>query len=402
MQKSFRNVEELLKRLNTERRLISEMFNNRKKLEFRYEDACAFVDSEKNLLLLIDYGVIRREGTLLELEEVYLRFLEEILQVNEEISNASVEENVELLKTSIEYYLKEQNNQEGQRKYLRKVKRTLRTIAQMAERNVIDLKRNVNDTYKHERNYDVKRSKLEKFLEQIAGISRLVKDSESLLDDEHATFSNFAPDEQLVYIITDVRIHLKDVFHNLIDLEKIIRDYLHQIDVQSRLVKNIRRLKYLKDQLTWENSTNVRQVLDGVHPLWLEPHAYYMLKPSVALLKNTDEGLSILAEAQQRIARRLVLKHEPILPIMQEQMEPKPIVEDFVDVDALATAFMASGHDLFNFVLDYKYITPQTLEQKVEYYTEIVQNYFGRLHFSDEWQETETLSYPLIYPDNSI
>ncbi len=402
MQKSFHNVEELLKRLNTERRLISEMFTNRKKLEFRYEDARTFVDSEKNLLLLIDYGVIRQEGALLELEEAYLRFLEEVLQVNEEISNASVEENVELLKTNIEYYLKERNNPEGQRKYLRKVKRTLRTIAQMAQRNVVDLKRNVNDTYKHERNYDIKRSKLEKFLEQIAGISRLVKDTERLLDDEHATFSNFVPDEQLIYIITDVRTHLKDVFHSLIDLEKTIRDYLHQIDAQNRLVKKIRRLKYLKDQLTWEYSTNVRQVLEGVQHLWLEPHAYYMLKPSVTLLKNTDEGLLILTEAQQRIARRLVLKHEPALPITREQMQPEPIIEDFVDVDALAAAFIASGQDLFNFVLSYQYITPQTMERKVEYYTEIVQNYFSQLHFSGEWQETEILIYPLIYPDKRI
>ena len=106
----------------------------------------------------------------------------------------------------------------------------------MAERNVVDLKRNVNDTYKNERNYAIKRTKLEKYLNQIAGISRLVKETENLLDDEHATFSNFAPDEQLVYIIIDVRTQLKAAFHSLIDLEKTIRDYLHQIDAIGKLV----------------------------------------------------------------------------------------------------------------------------------------------------------------------
>ena len=166
-QKVFHSVSELLKRLNTERRLISEMFYNRKKLEFHYDDARGFVESEKNLDLLIQYGVIRLEGDLLELEEVYLRFLEEILQVNEDISNASVEESVSQLRDNIDYYLKEQNNPEGQHRYLRKVKRSLRTIALMAERNVVDLKRNVNDTYKNERNYAIKRTKLEKYLNRI-------------------------------------------------------------------------------------------------------------------------------------------------------------------------------------------------------------------------------------------
>lgn len=193
-QKLFHNVEELLKRLNTERRLISEMFYNRKKLEFRYEDTRGFVESEKNLQLLIDYGVIRQEGELLELEDAYLRFLEEVLQVNEDISTAMVEDSVARLRESIDFYLSEQNNPEEQHRYLRKVKRSLRTIALMAERNVVDLKRNVNDTYKNQRNYAIKRSQLEKYLEQIASISRLVKETESLEELQNPLFIGVSKD----------------------------------------------------------------------------------------------------------------------------------------------------------------------------------------------------------------
>lgn len=401
-QKVFHSVSELLKRLNTERRLISEMFYNRKKLEFHYDDARGFVESEKNLDLLIQYGVIRLEGDLLELEEVYLRFLEEILQVNEDISNASVEESVSQLRDNIDYYLKEQNNPEGQHRYLRKVKRSLRTIALMAERNVVDLKRNVNDTYKNERNYAIKRTKLEKYLNQIAGISRLVKETENLLDDEHATFSNFAPDEQLVYIIIDVRTQLKAAFHSLIDLEKTIRDYLHQIDAIGKLVKKTRLLKQRKDDLTWESSTNIRNFLSRKDHVWLEPRTNYSIKPSLTWLSNTDDGLLALIEAQQQLSRRLKLSREPDPSIKPEEMQPEPVIEDFVNVDALAISFMASGQDLFNFVLNYRYSTPQSLDQKVEYYTEIIQNNFNGLTFMDEWHQLGDISYPLVYPKSRI
>lgn len=402
MQRIFGSVKELLQRLYTERNLISEMFNNRKRLEFRYDDAREFVESEKNLQLLIDYGVIRQEGEQLELEEAYLEFLENILHVNEEISNASVEENVALLKESVDFYLKERNNPDGQRKYLNKVKRTLRNIAQMAVRNTVDLKRNVNDTYKHERNYAIKRARLEKFLSQIAQISHLVKDTELLLDDQHATFSNFAPDQQLSYIITDVRTELKEVFHSLIELEITIRDYLHQIDAHNRLVKKIRRLKYLKDQLVWKSSTNICQILEATNHVWLEPHAYYFLKPSLQLLRNSDEGLDIINTVHGKISQRIKRHHEQLPPITTQQLSPQPVIEDFVDTDALATAFMASGRDLFAFVVSHNYETEQTLEQRVGYYTEIIQNHFAQLSFTDEWHEYEGISYPLIYPNKSL
>ena len=400
MQKSFHSVQELLKRLYTERRLISEMFVGRKKMEFRYDDACREVESEKNLQLLIDYGVIRQEGNLLELEEVYLQFLENVLQVNEDISDASVADSINALKQYIDFYIKEQNNPEGQRVYLHKVKRQLRNIAQMGSRNVVDLKRNINDTYKNERNYAIKRTKLEKYQEQIKSIASLVEETESLLDNEHSTFSSFAPDEQLVIIITDVRHSLKDVFHSLIDLQKTIRDYLHQIDAQNNLVKKIRRLKYLKEQLTWTSSaTTVKEVLANANPLMFEPHAYYPLKPSLVFLANTDEGLAALSEAQKRIARRLTLKHEPTLPISADLMHPEPVIANFVDTDALTTAFMASGQDLFGFVMNYNYPTPQTLERRVEYYTEIIQNNVARLNFTGQWCDTGNgISYPIIYP----
>ena len=73
------------------------------------------------------------------------------------------------------------------------------------------------------------------------------------------------------------------------------------------------------------------------------------------------------------------------------------IVEDIVDTDRLATAFMASGRDLFDFVINYHYETPQPLDRRLEYYAEIVQGYLGQLRFTGEWRDYEQLRYPIIY-----
>ena len=119
------------------------------------------------------------------------------------------------------------------------------------------------------------------------------------------------------------------------------------------------------------------------------------------MLRNTDEGLDLIEDIRSKVARRIRQRHEQLPPITPEQLSPSPVIEDFVDTDALATAFMASGRDLFSFVIGYQYDTKQTLEQKVGYYTEIIQNNINRLSFTDEWHEYENIRYPLIYPENN-
>lgn len=397
MQKTFRNVEELISRLYQERKLIKEMFNSRKKLEFRLEDARHFVNSDKNLRILEEYGVVRCEGDILELDELYLKFLEEILQVNEEISQASVADQINVLRENIEYYLADRNNPERQQRYLTKVKRSLRTIAQMARRNVTDLKRNIDDTYKNEPNYTTKRTKLERFLSQISDIASLVKDTERFLDDEHSAFSDFSPDEHLKAIVIDVRTDLKETFHGLIALQRVIRDYLHQIEEQDRIVRKIRKLKYLKDQLIWESATDVKDILDRTDHLWMEPQMQMRLKPSLSYLES-DDALQLIVETRDTLRKKVIAKPAEKFRITKEMMEQEPVVADFIYTDSVAAAFFASGRDLFNFVISHNYETPLSIEQKVEIYSEIIQNHVSELCFSDQWHEYRDISYPLIYP----
>jgi hypothetical protein len=408
MQKLFTDIEDLLRRLHQGRGLIRAMFNNRKKLEFRRYDALQYLTDDGSLsrefLLddLIDYGVITCSGDLLELEESYLRFFEEVLQVNEEVSSAMVEEHVKQLRQNIDYYKREQNNVEGRREYLRKIRRSLRAIAHVAERSVIDLKRNINDTYKQERNFDIKRDKLNAFLEQIDDIVRLVRSTEHLLDDEQPTLTHLMPDQNLQSLMYEVRAKLNEVAHNLIGLIRVIRAYLNQVDSQSRFVKKIRRIKSLRDKHTLEAFSNIREVVEAKNPLWMEPTQYHSTRVSLDFLRNDDAALPLLADARRDIARAAERPRQEEQTLNDAQLTAVPIIEDFIDIDMLADAFRASGRDLFTFVMQYQFvgITP-TLEQRVECYTEIIQNRFDKLRFDDEWHSEGDISYPLVYYRNS-
>ena len=147
----FHTLDELIRALDKERKLLKEMFGNRKTMStFRYELARDYASrKEESLDFLRRYGVIRDNGDGVELEDVYLKFFEDVLEVNEEINVASVKESIDNLNNSIEFYLIETAPNKKQT-HLKDVKRILQNIALNILRSVIDLKRNIDSTYKNE------------------------------------------------------------------------------------------------------------------------------------------------------------------------------------------------------------------------------------------------------------
>lgn len=395
--KVFSNLNELLGRLYAERKLLHALFQARMKFDFRYEDAMELVNSERNLRLLIDYGILREESGMLELEEVYMRFFEEILRLNENITSSTVEENLQLLKDNIDFYLKERNNPEAQRRYVNKIIRTICNIVTQASGKTIELKRVINDTYRQERNYEIKRQKLESCLAKLDSIASLIRQTEGLLDEKKDILDLMTPDQRLRNLTVDSRIRFKEVFHSLIELEHIIRDYLHQIDVHNSKIKRIRKLKYLKDQLIWEKATNVSDILQLLSHLIHETSQYYTTKVSLSFLRDTDAGLDAIALMRRAVSRRNSPKSAMLTPLKSNELDAGYLVEDFVDTDVIADAFFASSQDLYTFVKNYPYALSKNAEQKIEYYTEIVINHHDKLRITEDWMADGVIEYPLIY-----
>lgn len=87
----FHSLEELIRALDRERKLLHALFQDRKKLSFRYDLARDLASKkDESIEFLKRYGVIRENTDFVELDDVYLKFFEEVLEVNEEINVASV------------------------------------------------------------------------------------------------------------------------------------------------------------------------------------------------------------------------------------------------------------------------------------------------------------------------
>ena len=103
---TYQSIRELTRGLQQGARLLNDMFLKRKTVAIRYDDALATLDGDENKLRhLIHFGVIVATGDTLELGEVYQRFFEEVLAVNEDINVASVQTYIGKLKLGIDSWL---------------------------------------------------------------------------------------------------------------------------------------------------------------------------------------------------------------------------------------------------------------------------------------------------------
>ena len=96
---TFSSIEELVKVLDREKVLFRDTFERRKSLAYRTDFALEIVDYKRERVqYLIDHGVIHENGDFLEMDDVYVQFFEDVLDMNEEISVASVREYIESLR----------------------------------------------------------------------------------------------------------------------------------------------------------------------------------------------------------------------------------------------------------------------------------------------------------------
>lgn len=394
-QSHFRTFDDLVKCINREKDLLQSIFKDRKTHVFSTDMAMVMVDYRKDRIqYLIENGVIHESGNFIELEDVYLKFFEDVLDVNEEINVASVKECIDSLQENITYFLQE-TNENRKFHYLSIVRKKLRDTGLRTLRNVIDLKRNVDTAYKQEPNYDIKIQKLKNLDEKKESIRTLIRECEKLIETDKAFFVLHS-NPQMASTIADVRYDFTDAHYSLLSIEKQIIEYIHLIEKQNQFIKKIRRLKYLRTQLTIEDSTNIRQVVAGISPVWMENRQYNRMRLSLETLQSSEEMAVLIRKVGLR--EGIIRKSRTSAPALtaedlQERVEPL----NEIDPQEVWNAFRAGSKDLFSFLLSYDYKQERTIEQHAGLFCLLVVQHPDECKITDTYVLYENLEYPLIY-----
>lgn len=391
----FRTIEELTKTLSREQGLLSEMFEKRKLMKFPFGLALELVGgNETRLRRLVDYGVLVETGNTIEIESDYLNFFEEVLNVNEEISVLSVQECINTLKEYIGYFLQETN---ANRKagYQDSVRQLLKKTGFRTLKNVVDLKRNMDNAYKQEPNYIIKKKKLQNLDEKSHSIRSMIRECEKLMENEQAFFL-MANDPHMAKACGDVKHDFVEAYHALMEIDRQIIVYINQIEQQNQLYKKIRKLKYLQDQLLIKTDTNLLQVLEDNNPLWMESRQYSKIRLSLEMLRESDQIVTILRRIAERNGLKKTARTEAE-PLTDEDL--KEHVQRLKDVDPAEVwnAFSASSYNLFDFILRYDYKARRGIEDHAALFCQLVILHPDECRMTGEYAIYQDIEYPVIY-----
>lgn len=391
----FSSTREIINTLSQANSLIENMFEKRNSLAFRYEYALAFVD-ENRLQMLIEREILRQNGPFIELDERFLEFFEFLLEANEDISTASIDENIEQLRQQIDYYLKEDNTSR-RNTYLRKVKSLLRKIGKITFRNSARLQDSINSTFKNEPNYRVKIAKLENLDSKRNDIKQLIDITDSLLTNKEQVFFQLAMDDEMEQIVLELRRELLDAGHSLIRAQQDIINYLNQIKSQIILIEKIRRVKQLRDQFELLGKSNLKELLAANHAIPLEGKTTPTYRLSLDFL-GTDEAREVVLKANRSNASRKKLRRS-----LAGSFDPKELTEQisdetFINLEELKNGFLASGNHLFNFVLQYSFQKEVSLSDRITIFCQLISLYENKFDVREEFGNYGNIEYAIIYP----
>ena len=391
----FRTIEELTKTLSREQGLLSEMFEKRKLMKFPLGVALELVGgNEMRLRRLIDYGVLVETGNTVEIESDYLNFFEEVLNVNEEISVLSVQECINTLKEYIGYYLQETNiNRKAG--YQDSVRQLLKKTGFRTLKNVVDLKRNMDNAYKQEPNYVIKKKKLQNMDEKSHSIRAMIQECEKLIDNEQAFFL-MANDPHMAKTCSDVKHDFVEAYHALMEIDRQIIIYINQIEHQNQLYKKIRKLKYLQDQLLIKTDTNLLQVLEDNNPVWMESRQYSRIRLSLEMLRENDQATAILRRIAERNGLKKTARTEAE-PLTDVDLQEHTLRLKEVDPTEVWNAFSASSHNLFDFILRYDYKAKRSLEDHAALFCQLVILHPDECRTTGRYATYQDIEYPIIY-----
>lgn len=408
----FRSIHEIINTIAAARGLLTEMFEKRKTLSFRYSDALALLkDDENRLKLLIEKEVIRQNGNFVELDARFLDFFELLLEANEEINTAIIDENIAFLHELMDYYEKEQivSRKES---YVRNIKITFQKIARTTIRNIMNLQSSIDNAFKHEPTYQIKIAKLENLDKKRIHIQQLIDTTENLILHEERRFFQQATDEELNRILLELRSELQLSAHSLIRAQQDIINYLNQIKSQVILVEKIRKVKYLQDQFELRSRSNLSEVLEREHSVLVEGCVPSSFKLSLPYL-STDEARPVILKVLRNLQYREIIRSNEAGAFSEEDMESQAMYQEVIDLEETLSDYIqaqaqarwndasAPEEDLFHYLMHYTFAREVDEQERTTLFCQMVSLYENRLRISEEFGLYHQYEYAKVYPANS-
>ena len=157
-------------------------------------------------------------------------------------------------------------------------------------------------------------------------------------------------------------------------------------------------IKYLKDQFTLQTTTDIDSVLAANKSVIFEPNPAYPLKLSLEYLQADEEAFASIVKIAKRVNADVTLQRPIAENISDEYLNTLTEEEIQINLDEVKNGFVASGYDLFDFVMSYDFAKDVSFDERVTVYCQLISQYETILNITDKYEAKEDIEFAMVYP----
>ena len=392
----FQHIEEFIRELYRSRKVLSSLFEKRH-VEIDVEMILPLLeDDEEKLDRLVAHGIVGKERRTVYLDSRIREFFEDFLEVEEDVHVLYIQEYLDKIKEHKNYYLKSRQTRQ-QQEHRQKIKHYLRRIIKVTVSNVKALRKNTEETYKGEVDFEVKKEKLTHLREQRDRLEGLLKTVENLLADD--LFFRNAVDDELLYIIHLTKNILHESRHNLLEIQQQIIEYLNQAMLRTEIIEKVLTLKSLKDKFQLKQRTDFDEKVSQLSGLPALKREQFQTRLSLHDIYENEAIQDLIRRVQKEQTARGKSLRETASPLHPDELDEKQDTQRTINLKQLLSMFQARNQDLFSFVMNYE---DHSLSEaaRISLYCRLASQYAENLRFTGHTARWNALEYAVIYPQS--
>jgi len=129
-----------------------------------------------------------------------------------------------------------------------------------------------------------------------------------------------------------------------------------------------------------------------------EPNLIYHLKLSIEHLQNNDHAYASIVKIAKNVQSGRILKQPLADKISKEYLETQ-IEEEIQDnLEDVKNSFVASGNNLFEFLLGYTFAKEISFEERVTIYCQLISDYENNFEIRDTFETIKGIEFAIVYP----
>lgn len=362
-------IEKLFFNLNANKEFIFYLFENKDK-GVVYEEVERFLSFEK-LEHLESFEIIEILQEKIYLDGRVVAFLEEYLNIDENIEVSMIHEKINHLKHKIEILLA---YKEKQNKLIPQIRIEIKKSNFIFLQNLFKLRIHIDRVYKNIEQFKLKLIELKYYESKLQDLSVALKEFEKFLKLYTPKLSIFYNPE-LNIVLENGSQNIYEIDKSLIPLTQDVCEYINKATAKNIFIEKITKLKELKDNFTIKEHTNIVQKIQNYESLENTIHIKTKLDQEIL---QSDDFDKIFAKSQKEIS--LKTKKANTILHYDEQIE-----HSFIDIYSIHLNFKFSNQNLIEFLMQNSVLNDKEFDEIVQVYCKLI------LLYEDEYSVCEEI-----------